>query len=143
MKQYIVYPMWSNPRYKTVSILSALATFLYALVWTFNYSLYNSSLPVAWMVVSLPLLVSLFWYQTLTIGEATFFYYERFFGYTVSDSKSVDLSKLHIRDEKQWICVIFNDTHSRIVTDFYQNKKRTPTLRSPFSHEKLTLQQDH
>lgn len=141
MKQYTAYPMWSNPRYRAVSILSTLATLFYALVWVFNFALYNSSLPGAWVVVSLPLVASVFWHQTLTIGEATFFYYERFFGFTISDIKSLALSKLHIRKERQWYCIVINTKGSHIITDFYKNKRRSTTLSSPFSHKELAIQQ--
>lgn len=142
MKQYNVYPMWSNPRYRAVSIFSLLATCAYFLVWLFNISGYNTLLPVVWLVVSIPLLASLFWHQTLTIGEATFFYTERFFGFTVAELKSARLAKLHTREEKKWCCIVFNDKGSQINTDFYHNTKQAPTRRSPFGHEGLVLHQE-
>lgn len=141
MQQYTTYPMWSNPRYRVVSILSLLATSSYALVWAFNFTGYSSSLPSSWIVISLPLIASMFWHQTLTIGEATFFYYERFFGFTISDINSVSLYRLHTREEKAWSCIYFIDECLRIETDFYQNKKKAPTRRSVFNHEGLVLQQ--
>ena len=96
---------------------------------------YNSSLPGAWLIISFPLLISFCWSQTLAIGEATFFYTERFFGFCVVQVNSADLDSLHIRDEKKWCCMAFTNEDLRIVTDFYHNKRHAPSQRSPFGHE--------
>lgn len=141
MKQYYAYPMWSNPRYRVVSFLSLLFTSFYFLVWLFNISGYNTSLPAIWLVVSIPLLASLFWNQTLTIGEATFFYTEHFFGFTVAEIKSADLAKVQTIEEKKWHYLVFTDKNVRIETDFYHNRKQIPMQRSPFGHEGLVLHQ--